>query len=166
MSKRRPRLSVEEQLQRREDQLQRRVAGRIAMVQARYQRDREHREFAARGTQPEAASPRRRPVDPPPSPVVVQTTDGTQQIHPPLDAKALQRIVRMRAISPAMRRRVTRRDKGMCRYCGTAAGPFEIDHVLPVSLGGGNALRNLVLACDSCNRRKGASVWTPRRLPQ
>jgi hypothetical protein len=60
-----------------------------------------------------------------------------------------------------MRHRVLRRDKGTCRYCGSARGPFHIDHVLPVRDGGRSTLRNLVTACPPCNQRKGVSYWEP-----
>ena len=33
--------------------------------------------------------------------------------------------------------------------------PFEIDHIKPVSAGGGNQLVNLQLLCEWCNRAKG-----------
>ncbi len=41
---------------------------------------------------------------------------------------------------------------GLCAYCTSAAN--EIDHVVPLSHGGGNEISNLVPACGSCNRRK------------
>lgn len=48
--------------------------------------------------------------------------------------------------------------KGTCEYCGDKI-PFSEatkDHVYPRSLGGSNDDFNLVLACRSCNSRKGA----------
>lgn len=54
-----------------------------------------------------------------------------------------------------------------CHYCGEAAvvvwdntvkstfWPLVIDHILPVSRGGTNSISNAVLACDSCNSKKG-----------
>src|SRR5262249_13625207 len=42
---------------------------------------------------------------------------------------------------------------GRCFYCGE---PAEVpDHVLAVSHGGADTVRNMVPACDSCNSRKG-----------
>jgi len=49
---------------------------------------------------------------------------------------------------------VFRRDEWTCQYCGTRAGPFECDHIHPISRGGTNALTNLVTACIACNRAK------------
>jgi len=34
-----------------------------------------------------------------------------------------------------------------------------IDHILPLSMGGTNALENMVLACDSCNSLKGQKAY-------
>lgn len=36
--------------------------------------------------------------------------------------------------------------------------PFEIDHIVPICLGGKNNLKNLKLACRNCNRAKGHKV--------
>jgi hypothetical protein len=43
----------------------------------------------------------------------------------------------------------------MCAYCGTTRGQIEIDHRYPQSRGGTDAWSNLVLACATCNARKG-----------
>ena len=43
-----------------------------------------------------------------------------------------------------------------CAYCGAASVPFDIDHVIPRSRGGGDEPGNLVVACQPCNRSKGA----------
>lgn len=42
----------------------------------------------------------------------------------------------------------------MCRYCGDLNGPYEVDHVIPISRGGTNAIENLACACVSCNTQK------------
>lgn len=58
------------------------------------------------------------------------------------------------------RRSLLLRDGPVCFYCGRPTGtglPFSrltIDHVLPLSKGGTDALDNLVLACKICNYRK------------
>lgn len=44
--------------------------------------------------------------------------------------------------------------KGTCRWCGKGLNPFEdctIDHLVPVSKGGGHTMENLVFACSRCN---------------
>ena len=58
------------------------------------------------------------------------------------------------------------RTNGYCRYCGMklarinygrpgARGAWEVDHSVPVALGGTDYLRNLWPACIECNRDKG-----------
>lgn len=42
---------------------------------------------------------------------------------------------------------------GKCAYCG-ATGPLEVDHRIPLSRGGSNAIDNVLPACGSCNRAK------------
>ncbi|KKC39891.1 hypothetical protein WH87_04900 [Devosia epidermidihirudinis] len=55
-----------------------------------------------------------------------------------------------------LKRQVRARDGEKCRYCGRTEGPFDIDHDMPWSRGGKHELRNLLVACASCNRSKGA----------
>ncbi|MER5885159.1 RNA-guided endonuclease IscB [Streptomyces sp. NPDC001941] len=43
-----------------------------------------------------------------------------------------------------------------CAYCGATGVPLNIEHVRPRSRGGSNRVTNLVLACEDCNRAKGA----------
>ena len=46
---------------------------------------------------------------------------------------------------------------GACYYCGTSiSGNFQVDHLEPLAFGGLNGIRNIMLACADCNRRK----WT------
>lgn len=62
----------------------------------------------------------------------------------------------------AVRHAILARDGERCRYCGTFDGPFQIDHVWPIALGGGDEPENLVVACRTCNASKGAKpleVW-------
>lgn len=51
---------------------------------------------------------------------------------------------------------VITRDGEVCTYCGSTDGPFDVDHIIPKSRGGGNVSSNLTVACVSCNRSKGA----------
>lgn len=53
--------------------------------------------------------------------------------------------------------RLFRRDNYMCLYCGDEL-PVSLltrDHVVPVSLGGGDTWENVVSACRPCNHKKG-----------
>jgi hypothetical protein len=49
---------------------------------------------------------------------------------------------------------VFERDGEVCRYCGRTEN-LSVDHVVPRCQGGGDQLENLVVACRSCNSRKG-----------
>lgn len=43
-----------------------------------------------------------------------------------------------------------------CAYCTSDCSDHPtIDHVVPLSKGGGNTLDNLVIACFECNKKKG-----------
>jgi 5-methylcytosine-specific restriction endonuclease McrA len=46
------------------------------------------------------------------------------------------------------------RDARRCRYCGSSEG-LTIDHVVPVAANGDDSADNLVVACKTCNSRKG-----------
>lgn len=61
------------------------------------------------------------------------------------------------AIPERVRHEVWRRDRGTCVECG-ARGRLEFDHIIPVSRGGSNTVRNIELRCEPCNRRKGARI--------
>lgn len=52
------------------------------------------------------------------------------------------------------RKRIFKRDKSTCQYCGSKKH-LTIDHVLPRSRGGGNTWTNLVTCCSGCNVYKG-----------
>lgn len=55
------------------------------------------------------------------------------------------------------RHQLSSRDGGaICAYCGLRfkLRRLTIDHVVPLSRGGTNALTNLVLACGPCNQSK------------
>lgn len=48
---------------------------------------------------------------------------------------------------------------GNCAYCAVPLfGDYHLDHVVPLSRGGADALTNIVLACPSCNLRKGVKT--------
>ena len=70
---------------------------------------------------------------------------------------------RVRAgMSLRLRFTVMERDGFRCVYCG-ANGPgtkLHVDHVVPVSAGGGNDRANLVTACGDCNSGKAARLLT------
>ena len=56
------------------------------------------------------------------------------------------------------KRNILARDGWRCQYCGAAATPLTIDHVIPRSRvrgGPADAWDNCVAACPACNARKG-----------
>ncbi len=72
-----------------------------------------------------------------------------------------------RGITPKLRRFILATDDGGtgCEYCGFPA--TQIDHVVPISRGGGMALSNLVPACFECNHEKldhTVEEWSQQRL--
>jgi 5-methylcytosine-specific restriction endonuclease McrA len=58
------------------------------------------------------------------------------------------------------------RQKGRCYWCGEKVGRhYHVDHVFPLSRGGGDGPENLVIACVPCNLSKNArlpSEWSGR----
>ncbi len=66
------------------------------------------------------------------------------------------RLDRRPNLPAATRALVFERDGLVCRYCEDEGGPFEIDHVVPVVAGGTDDPANLCVACETCNRSKGA----------
>lgn len=57
-------------------------------------------------------------------------------------------------VPPVTRRELLRRDKHTCQYCGSTK-KLTLDHVIPRSKGGKHSWDNIVVACESCNSRKG-----------
>ena len=65
---------------------------------------------------------------------------------------------RKRTVSRRLRDLVIARDGLKCCYCGKQLEPKDatVDHVIAVHNGGSDDLANLVMACRSCNSRKGS----------
>lgn len=53
-----------------------------------------------------------------------------------------------------LRTMVLNRDGYICTYCHTYTGPFEVDHIVPLSRGGKSTMDNLCVACGPCNAGK------------
>jgi hypothetical protein len=80
-------------------------------------------------------------------------------------------ITRRYPMGEIFKTQVWMKTKGYCWYCGKFLGPieerrFEIDHVHPVSKGGGTVYDNLVAACKQCNSRKFNKTLEEFRLEQ
>lgn len=55
-------------------------------------------------------------------------------------------------------RKLVRRYRHRCAYCGGNQGGIHMDHVIPLSRGGRHAIGNVLPACQSCNLTKGAKL--------
>jgi HNH endonuclease len=60
-----------------------------------------------------------------------------------------------------VRQLVFTRDRGRCQGCQSDS-ELQLDHVIAVSLGGGNDPENLQLLCGPCNRAKGGGLTLRR----
>lgn len=65
-------------------------------------------------------------------------------------------MAKRKSITPKTRFEVFKRDSFKCQYCGKSAPEIilEVDHINPVSKGGGNEILNLISSCWDCNRGK------------
>lgn len=77
-----------------------------------------------------------------------------------IDAIMAAQAGERKPLSQKIRFQVLDRDNFTCQYCGEKAPDveLEVDHINPVSKGGTDDLQNLVAACKSCNRGKGAEL--------
>lgn len=55
--------------------------------------------------------------------------------------------------------------QGHCLYCYNRLDTYHVDHIVPLSRGGGNGADNIALACPSCNLSKNNKLlgleWIP-----
>lgn len=63
-------------------------------------------------------------------------------------------------VGKSLRFEIFARDGFVCQYCGTRPPDvvLEVDHIHPVSKGGGDDPINLITSCFDCNRGKRAKV--------
>ena len=52
---------------------------------------------------------------------------------------------------------IYKRDSNSCQYCGSTRN-LTIDHIIPKCRGGEDTWENLVVACRSCNTKKGNTL--------
>lgn len=61
-----------------------------------------------------------------------------------------------------VKRSVRKSARDRCEYCHSqepfSPSTFSIEHIVPRSLGGSDAVENLALSCQECNNRKFTSV--------
>jgi 5-methylcytosine-specific restriction endonuclease McrA len=66
-------------------------------------------------------------------------------------------------ISREVRRRIFERDGNHCLDC-ESHWFLEVDHIIPVVLGGGDDDENLQTLCRTCNKAKGPPSYALRRI--
>ncbi|MDD2341576.1 MAG: HNH endonuclease [Tolumonas sp.] len=69
-----------------------------------------------------------------------------------------------KGIPKKIRFEVLKRDSFKCQYCGATAPDvvLHIDHISPVSKGGGNDIMNLITSCEACNLGKSDKELTDK----
>ena len=60
-------------------------------------------------------------------------------------------------LTPSQRQAIRTRDGNRCVSC-SSKDSLEVDHIVPVCLGGTNDSDNLQTLCKKCNRRKGGDI--------
>lgn len=71
------------------------------------------------------------------------------------DARRRWRLGERGLVTPSVKTRVLNRYKRTCGACGSTDLP-EVDHYMPIALGGSSDESNLWVLCRPCNRSKGA----------
>lgn len=66
------------------------------------------------------------------------------------------------SFTPAQRSEIYRKTEGHCYLCGDFVDftAFEVEHKLPLALGGTNDMENLFCSCHDCNSMKGSIAPT------
>jgi len=96
---------------------------------------------------------------------IIENYDNWEVHSPSMDFK-VPALVALRKYYPIQKQiRFTRynmflRDMYQCQYCSDTFPTIDltIDHVLPLSKGGGTNWENCVSACKKCNTKKGNTV--------
>ena len=75
-------------------------------------------------------------------------------------------MITRETVSSELRQAIFERDSYTCQYCGFSGNEadLEIEHIIPVSKGGTNDIRNLCTACRKCNSSKGKRMLTISEL--
>ena len=89
---------------------------------------------------------------------VVRTVSDSFTLPSVVRLKRYVHVMTRFGIARCTRKNILIRDKCQCQYCGVQCRPqtATIDHVVPRARGGKTTWQNVVVACHSCNRRKGS----------
>lgn len=85
---------------------------------------------------------------------VVRSPSTTYPLPAVIRVLKLVRRNRRRGVSFS-KKNILRRDNHTCQYCGRSSGVLTVDHVHPKSRGGKTNWTNAVIACKTCNLKKG-----------
>jgi 5-methylcytosine-specific restriction endonuclease McrA len=87
------------------------------------------------------------------------------QVKMPSVVRLLRPVARRHAVKFS-RQNVYTRDRGRCQYCGLRIGRdnWTYDHVVPRAQGGRTSWENVVVACVTCNQRKGGRTPLQARM--
>jgi hypothetical protein len=79
------------------------------------------------------------------------------ELHSIVAVKGSARINLFDVVPGITKRKLYRRDRGLCAYCGEriTENDAEAEHIIPNSRGGKYTWMNLVISCRPCNQRKG-----------
>jgi 5-methylcytosine-specific restriction endonuclease McrA len=64
------------------------------------------------------------------------------------------RVILAPAVYAAFKLTLALRAGGRCEHCRSSRGPFDVEHAVPRSRGGGDTIENCWFACRRCNERK------------
>lgn len=81
--------------------------------------------------------------------------EGYMDSNPKRKVNHMVAVYTKAKIPSNIRDEVLERDNYTCRYCGSKTN-LTLDHVYPESKGGEATPENLVVACRSCNSKKGS----------
>lgn len=83
-----------------------------------------------------------------------RVVDSYNQWHGGCSYNSVKQKYPRKSISAVVKLKIFQRDGFRCKHCGTSEA-LTIDHIHPISKGGGNEDENLQTLCVSCNSRKG-----------
>ncbi len=89
-----------------------------------------------------------------------RTESPTAPAKPCVKSKLPPQKKKPRSISKGEKWKIWQRDEGRCGQCGSHKN-LQVDHRVPVALGGRADLENLRLLCGNCNLRQGIKSFGP-----